>query len=96
MSRRRSQVRRALAKPPVPAVRVPIPAFEGCRVYWGSHGCDRSRGHEGPCVCLDCLYEDGVADWDGYVGMPPYYGPDTTFYGEDVGARGLPQQKAGD
>ena len=26
---------------PVPA----DPAFKGCRVYWGSHGCELERGH---------------------------------------------------
>ncbi len=56
-----------------------------CRVYWGSHGCRLERGHEGPHLC-DC------ADWPDWqtddesenVGAPPYYGPNTRFYGEDV------------
>lgn len=60
-----------------------------CRVYWGSHGCDLPRGHKQPheCSCCTCLdhaknnfYEDGVK----CVAKPPYYGPDTKFYGEDV------------
>ena len=63
---------------------------EHCRVYWGSHGCDLPRGHEGPhrCVCADDpgydrdtrLYPNGSRN----VGAPPYYGPDTVFYGEDA------------
>ncbi len=56
-----------------------------CRVYWGSHGCHLPRGHDGPHLC-DC------ADWPDWqtddeadnVGTPPYYGPNTRFYGEDV------------
>lgn len=51
-----------------------------CRVYWGSHGCDRPRGHEGPHLCLTCW----SSDEDGWVGAPPYYGPETNFYGEDI------------
>jgi len=66
---------------------------DDCRVYWGSHGCRLTRGHEGPHLC-DCavddwqdyielggyIYPDGVLN----VGAPPYYGPDTHFYGEDA------------
>lgn len=64
---------------------------EGCRVFWGSHGCDRPRGHDGPHLCLSCWTE---GDEDGWVGAPPYYGhgwhldryltPRTHFYGEDA------------
>jgi hypothetical protein len=43
---------------------------QDCRVYWGSHGCDLERGHDGQHVC-GC-------------GTPPYYGADTNFYGEDA------------
>lgn len=57
--------------------------FEDCRVYWGSHGCDLSRGHEGPHVCETCW---DPSDSEGYVGRPPYYGPETQFYGEDADA----------
>lgn len=57
--------------------------METCRVYWGSsHGCDRPRGHLGPHLCLTCRTDDE----DGWVGAPPYYGPGTRFYGEDVKA----------
>lgn len=58
-----------------------------CDVYWGSHGCELPKGHEKiglPHVCLSCFDPD---DMDGYVGAPPYYGPDTKFYGDDVVAR---------
>ena len=59
------------------------------RVYWGSHGCKFESGHAGSCVCECCecvdheanhVLEDGVL----CVGAPPYYGPDTVFYGEDA------------
>jgi hypothetical protein len=53
---------------------------ERCRVYWGSHGCGLPRGHEGPHLCI--CYE--VPAERGGVGKPPYYGPETRFYGEDV------------
>lgn len=52
---------------------------EDCRVYWGSHGCCRPRGHQGPHLCLSCRDDDE----DGWVGAPPYYGTETRFYGED-------------
>jgi hypothetical protein len=59
----------------------PLPQ-QNCRVYWGSHGCRLERGHDGPHIC-DCADDEpspGVVN----VGAPPYYGPDTRFYGEDV------------
>lgn len=64
---------------------------ESCRVYWGSHGCDRPRGHDGPHWCECCTCEPGEhpnpvdEDGDEYlcVGGPPYYGDDTRFFGED-------------
>lgn len=66
--------------------------WEPCRVYWGSHGCDLERGHDGHCECCCCC--DGEHEGGGScVGMHPYYGPETRFYGEDVGARGLPQHE---
>lgn len=63
-----------------------------CRVYWGSHGCKLERGHTGPHLC-DCADDPGVdpmtkeylSDPGCFnVGGPPYYGPETRFYGEDV------------
>lgn len=59
-----------------------------CRVYWGTHGCRLERGHPGDCLCSPTCQADGV-------GKPPYYGPDTRFYGKDVQARGLPRREAG-
>lgn len=47
-----------------------------CCVCWGSHACDRPLGHDGPHLCLACW----TPDEDGWVGAPPYYGPDTRFY----------------
>jgi hypothetical protein len=68
--------------------------WEACRVYWGSHGCDLARGHEGPCDCGCCECESHPDPDSGCVGKFPYYGPDTNFYGEDVDARGLPHLRA--
>jgi hypothetical protein len=63
-----------------------------CRVYWGSHGCDLERGHEGDCDCGCCECENHPDAGGGVlcVAKAPYYGPETRFYGEDVAARGLP------
>jgi hypothetical protein len=69
-----------------------------CRVYWGSHGCDLDRGHDGLCECGCCDCPDGAhngvtapADDEGVlcVAKSPYYGPETEFYGEDAKARKL-------
>jgi hypothetical protein len=74
------------------------PIRESCRVYWGSHGCQYERGHDGhcKCECCECVEHDHDAlldDGDGIeyicVGAHPYYGEMTRFYGEDVEARGL-------
>ncbi len=53
-------------------------------IYWGSHGCARPAGHDGPCWCDCCECEDHPEP--GCVAGPPYYGPShvTNFYGEDV------------
>lgn len=63
---------------------------EPCRVYWGSHGCDLPRGHDGTCICDCCECPDHPNSDPSCVGAAPYYGPYTWFYGEDVAARGLP------
>jgi hypothetical protein len=73
MSRRSREVRR------VQALTVSPDAI--CRVYWGSHGCDKLRGHAGPHICASCY---DPKETKGYVGAPPYYGPETRFYGEDA------------
>lgn len=66
-----------------------------CRVYWGSHGCSLPRGHTGGHVC-SCAFDDEFPCFDLLtreeidlpgvlnVGMAPYYGPGTHFYGEDA------------
>ncbi len=57
-----------------------------CEVFWGSHGCDLPRGHDGYCRC-DCADdEDAVPLAEGgcNVGAYPYYGPETILYGRDV------------
>lgn len=45
-----------------------------CRVYWGSHGCSKQRGHLGRHYCGSCCYapdpEQAIfygEDWDGPV-----------------------------
>lgn len=64
---------------------------ELCRVYWGTHACCHERGHDGPHECDCCECEDHAANHEHQdengewvcVAKPPYYGPQTTFYGED-------------
>lgn len=62
-----------------------------CRVYWGSHGCQHPRDHdpETPheCSCCECESQPCAG---ACVARPPYYGPETLFYGEDAEALGLP------
>lgn len=68
--------------------------YEVCRVYWGSHGCCLPRGHDGSednkghncrcCNCPDYVHTNKVIDDTVCVAAYPYYGPETTFYGEDV------------
>lgn len=74
------------AAEPFPAETVP-----GCRVYWGSHGCMHPRGHspEIPHAC-DCCECPGDVCEPECVAKPPWYGPETRFYGEDAEALGLP------
>jgi hypothetical protein len=64
-----------------------------CRVYWGSHGCDKVRGHGGEHICTGCgpCYSSLKPGLDAYWGvMVHHHGPaDITldpqyFYGEDV------------
>lgn len=69
-----------------------------CRVYWGSHGCHRPRGHDPAvpheCDCCDCGEHHPYPGWPDTgvrcVARAPYYGPDTRFYGEEAEALGLP------
>ena len=67
------------------------PGTPSCRVYWGSHGCELARGHEGDCDCGCCECGCHPDPDSGCVGKAPFYGPGTRFYGEDVNARGLPE-----
>ena len=64
-----------------------------CDTYWGTHGCDLPRGHDGPCDCGCCTCEEEGGthphpdpNEPNYicVSKPPYYGPETTFYGDDI------------
>jgi len=63
-----------------------------CGICWGSHGCKLERGHEGPHLCCcavpdwkDYIDQGGYEDEEGVlnVGAPPYYGPETYFYGDE-------------
>lgn len=58
---------------------------EYCRVYWGTHGCELPRGHEGnhKCICCKCNDHESQYNENGCVGTYPYYGPDTRLWGED-------------
>jgi hypothetical protein len=64
---------------------------QDCHVFWGSHGCRHPRGHstEIPheCDCCECP-ESGCRPY--CVAKPPYYGPETRFYGGDAEDLGLP------
>ena len=57
---------------------------ESCRVFWGSHGCELERGHDGThsCSCCNCENHPDIPEC---VGKAPYYGDNTQFYGEDTG-----------
>jgi hypothetical protein len=65
-----------------------------CRVYWGSHGCRRPRGHDGPHECQCARDAHGHLlprhDHEGTLnaGAEPFYGADTRFYGEDAKTQG--------
>ena len=72
------------------AYRNPDGHEKACEVYWGSHGCARPHGHEGDHWCDCCECDDHPADDAGCVAGPPYYGPDTRFYGDDAERLGLP------
>jgi hypothetical protein len=69
-----------------------------CDVNWGSHGCYHPRGHspEIPheCPCCHCGERHPYPHWPDTLvqcaAKPPYYGPDTRFYGGDAEALGLP------
>jgi hypothetical protein len=70
----------------------PEAASPPCRVYWGSHGCMHQRGHttEVPHECDCCSCEHHPDPDSGCVAKPPYYGPETRYYGEDAETLGLP------
>jgi hypothetical protein len=55
----------------------------GCDVYWGSHGCELARGHEGAHLC-GCECESHPDPDSGCVCGFPYYGWRTVFYGDDA------------
>jgi hypothetical protein len=43
---------------------------EQCRVYWGTHGCKKRRGHPGPHRCTHgCTFPETI--------------PNVLYYGED-------------
>lgn len=68
-----------------------------CRVYWGSHGCQLTRGHTEPheCDCCECEHHDETSlERFGCVAKPPYYGAITRFYGEDAGDTDLNREIA--
>lgn len=67
-----------------------LPMRDDCQTYWGSHGCRFEAGHEGACECSCCDCPDDQACEPGCVAKPPYYGPETRFYGDDAAARRLP------
>lgn len=70
-----------------------VAAKDTCSVFWGSHGCHRERGHEGDCWCDCCCCVHHPDADSGCVAGPPYYGDETSFFGDDVEARGLARPK---
>lgn len=60
--------------------------WKPCRVYWGSHGCEKRRGHRGhhECDCCECPNHARDHIDEGCVATHPYYGSDTRFFGEDA------------
>jgi hypothetical protein len=66
-----------------------VRALDDCRVYWGGHGCNELRGHEGPHRCghdgrPDVLMWSRDADEDGHWGVDEG-GHEAYLYGDDVG-----------
>jgi hypothetical protein len=89
--------------PAVAALGGSFPPAEGfCDVNWGSHGCMHPRGHDvsipHECPCCECGEHHPYPRWPDTgvlcVAKPPYYGPETRFYGDDVAALGLPHVNA--
>lgn len=58
--------------------------WEPCRTYWGSHGCDKRRGHFGRHRCGAILRDRCCR---GYK-APPWWAPwrkdETHYFGDDV------------
>lgn len=68
-----------------------------CRVNWGSHSCCLPYGHQGPheCNCCECPDHAKDHEREGCVAKPPYYGPDTLFWGADADSREMPTTMRG-
>ena len=56
-----------------------------CDTFWGSHGCQLERGHDGHHNCC-CECVDHPDPGSLCVGTHPYYGPSvpTYFFGADA------------
>jgi hypothetical protein len=61
--------------------------WESCRTFWGSHGCDKRRGHMGRHRCGGLIFDRCCRGYEA----PPWWAPgraDTTsYFGEDVPGR---------
>jgi hypothetical protein len=63
-----------------------------CRVYWGSHGCAKVRGHGGEHICQGCgpppsMTPSLAAYWEyvsAHAGVADVTLDSPIFYGEDV------------
>jgi hypothetical protein len=54
-----------LVKEALESERVDVQQWHG--VFWGSHGCDRGKDHEGLCVCRDCSLFYRLNDTHGVI-----------------------------
>lgn len=41
-----------------------------CDTFWGSHGCDLVKGHEGPHLCIGTYSDDGKHSPDEICSTP--------------------------
>lgn len=78
---------------PLPADDPPI--WERCQVFWGDHACKEKRWHPAstPHACDCCGCDDHPDLESGCVALPPYYGKDTKFFGDDAADYRLPLER---
>lgn len=55
-----------------------------CRTYWGSHGCDRRRGHRGRHRCEGLIFNRCCHGYEAPPWWAPWRPDGTRYFGEDV------------